>query len=150
MKLTDLYTFFQFFLRAYLENLSSEVFGADIFKDDSTSYQLDDIGGNFFAIPGLNGKFNIVSKINVLSHFQVRITEKDLKKQNIDILDRICEESQNNCFHLQISKKNIMIRQKTGFFTKNLKILTQIQFLTNSKPSGGPKKYLFICNLEHG
>ena len=103
-------------LRAYLENLSSEVFGADIFKDDSTSYQLDDIGGNFFAIPGLNGKFNIVSKINVLTHFQVRITEKDLKKQNIDILDRICEESQNNCFHLQISKKNIMIRQKTGFF----------------------------------
>ena len=91
--------FFQFFLRSYLENLSSEVFGADIFKDDSTSYQLDDIGGNFFAIPGLNGKFNIVSKINVLTHFQVRITEKDLKKQNIDILDRIYEESQKICFH---------------------------------------------------
>ena len=90
--------FFQFFLRSYLENLSSEVFGADIFKDDSTSYQLDDIGGNFLAIPGLNGKFNIVSKINVLTHFQVRITEKDLKKQNIDILDRIYEESQKIVF----------------------------------------------------
>ena len=70
-------------LRAYLENLSSEVFGADIFKDDSTSYQLDDIGGNFLAIPGLNGKFNIVSKINVLTHFQVRITEKDLKSKTL-------------------------------------------------------------------
>ena len=79
-------------MRAYLENLSSEVFGADIFKDDGTSYQLDDICGNFLAIPGLNGKLNIVSKINVLTHFQVSITEKDLKKQNIDILDRICEE----------------------------------------------------------